>query len=350
VRVLVEWHKLQPDPTRPPDLATPRGGCLRDLPPCAPHAGVRAQLEAVAALRRAGRDVTAVLQPYGVPDWAATAPRPCERDGARPDSRAIRPEALPAYRALLRALATTAEEVGLGPAEAQWWSPWNEPNHPAFIARQRARCDAAAPAVAPQTYAALVREARAELGPRARLLLGDLAGTRRPSRVDTTVAEFVAGLPDDVACEGAAWAVHQYVGPAGTAAERDAGGPGAPDAVRVLARALDRRPCTAGRPIWVTETGAGALRPGRARDGTRRELVDGCRQLARTLRRWDADPRVAAVFPYTAREDPLFPVGLVDPTLTEARPALALLQAWGAAGPDDPPPGAEACGPVASGP
>jgi hypothetical protein len=343
VRVLVEWHKLQPDPSRPPELGAPRGGCLRDVRPCAPHGGLRAQFEAIAALRRTGREVEPLVVVYGTPAWAARPPAGCERAGTEALSRPPSGEALGAYGELLRAVGDLARRAG---APVAWWAPWNEPNHPYFVAPQRPACDPAAPSAAPAAYTQVVRTARAALGPRARLLLGELAGYRRASAQATTVGELVAGLPDDVACDGAAWSVHQYVGPSGTAEERRAGTAGAPDAVVALEEALDARPCTAGRPVWVTETGAGAERPGRPRDGTEAELLEGCRRLAEALVRWDADPRVAAVLPYTAREDPLFPVGLLDPALTRAYPALGLWRAWGATRPGQPAPGPEACGPA----
>ena len=48
-----------------------------------------------------------------------------------------------------------------------------------------------------------------------------------------------------------------------------------------------------------------------------------------SLRRWNDDPRVDAVFQYTFRDDPVFPVGLADAKLTKAWPAYDLFKAWG---------------------
>ena len=46
-----------------------------------------------------------------------------------------------------------------------------------------------------------------------------------------------------------------------------------------------------------------------------------------------------AAFQYTFRDDPVFPVGLVDAKLTKAWPAYDLFKAWGGARkPDDPAP------------
>ncbi len=65
----------------------------------------------------------------------------------------------------------------------------------------------------------------------------------------------------------------------------------------------------------MTEAGAGAPRPGRPRSGSASEQSAGASALAAQLERWRADPRVAAVFQYSFREDPAYPVGLADPSL-----------------------------------
>ena len=102
--------------------------------------------------------------------------------------------------------------------------------------------------------------------------------------------------------------------------------------------ALRRRECPRPHTVWITQTGARAA-PGGGREGS-------CRALHAALRRWYRDPSVSAAFQYTAREDAVFPMGLVDAGLTRAFPALGLWQAWG--GEARPRPGApaaeEACG------
>ncbi len=105
------------------------------------------------------------------------------------------------------------------------------------------------------------------------------------------------------------WSVHAYAA-YGPAASR-AGEP-----VAALEQALDERGgCAAGARVWVTEAGAGAPHPGRPRRGSAAEQSAGAAALAAQLERWRADPRVAAVFQYSFREDPAYPVGLADPSL-----------------------------------
>jgi hypothetical protein len=96
----------------------------------------------------------------------------------------------------------------------------------------------------------------------------------------------------------------------------------------------------------VTETGAGALPPGKPRLPGAAPLRAGCRSLAALLERWYRDPRVAVAFEYTLRDDPRFPVGLSPPAGGPAYPTYALWQAWGArARPTAPsPPQPAACG------
>ena len=256
---------------------------------------------------------------YGAPAWAAQAPGGCERPGTPSAARAPKPSALAAYRGLIRGILALARGLGL---ELPWWSPWNEPNHPYFISPQRAVCAGRASALSPAVYTGLVRALQAELAADAhphRLVLGDLAGFVAPSPFAVGVGEFVAALPDDVACAAGAWAVHY--GLAGRARRAEA-------TVTALERALAARRCTA--PIWVTEAGAptaGAQAPAAA-----------CRELARVLADWNADRRVDAVFQYTFREDPLFRLGLADTRLTRLEPAYAVWRAWGARGPASPPP------------
>src|SRR4029079_15155211 len=84
---------------------------------------------------------------------------------------------------------------------------------------------------------------------------------------------------------------------------------------------LDQRRCAKDKPIWITETGVGGPDVGGDRTGGPAPLRRACRALAAALRRWDVDPRVAAAFQYTFRDDPAFPVGLADAGLTRTWPA-----------------------------
>jgi len=326
VRVYVDWAQTDGR------LDAPATGCLREILPCASYAGVRDQLRAIAArrLRDPGRWAV-LLTIYGVPDRYARTAGGCERTDAGPRARAITDAGLLAYRRLLREVIALADALG---ARIAYVTPWNEPNHPSLISPQRLRCDRREPSRAARVYARLASVAQDELtrAPgRPQLVLGELAGYTEPTRRTSAVGEIVAALPDDVACGAAAWSVHDYA---------QAVGPST-DAVGALARALERRACAARAPIWITETGAGRRLRGTPR---RAGLTTACRAMAERLRSWDADPRVTAVFQYTFREDPAYPVGLADAALTRLYPTYALWRAWSEAGPGDPAPGADACG------
>ena len=337
-RLVVDWSKLQPDPARPADLSLRVDGCSRGLPPCAAYAGVRADLEAIReAQRAAGGGWEVVVAVYGVPDWAAVPPQGCERRQTEPRARAISDAGLDGYRALVRQLAALGAEVGVA---LPWWSPWNEPNHPAFISPQRESCSTASPSLAPAAYARLATTAREELaGSGAKLVLGELAGFRAPREQGTGVAEFIRALPDDVACSASAWSQHEYASP-----EDEPGPPYARDAVAEAEAALATRPCTATLPVWVSETGVGAGRAGDDRPTGMAELARQCSAQAARLERWAADPKVEAVFQYTFREDPVYPVGLADPRLVALYPTQRLWQAWADARGEAAPPRPAGCG------
>ena len=331
-RLAVYWPHVQPRAGVAPDWDRPVDGCMRGSPPCAPFAGVRDQLRAVASRQRDGAGFEVAVLIYGAPDSAARPASGCERAGTSPAARPIASRALPAYRALVRSLLGLARREGVA---LPHWSPWNEPNHPTFISPQRARCDADAPALAPAVYATLVRALAAELRAAPgdqRIVLGELAGFAGPRPHGAGISEFVAALPADVLCAGGVWGQHAYPrrGPAAAAA-----GP-----VGELERALDRRgPCGRRARIWVTETGAGAPHAGELRQAGARELRASCRAMAASLRRWSRDPRVDAAFQYTFREDTAFPVGLADARLSRLYPTYDLWRAWGGTrSPGDPPP------------
>lgn len=335
LRLVVDWSRVGADPSGRPDFELPQDGCIRGAPPCAPFAGVRDQLRAAREQQREGGWEVVVVITW-VPEWAAAPARGCERPGTEARSRPITEKGLEAYRRLVRELVRLGEREGV---PLRWWSPFNEPNHPAFISPQRRRCDVRSAPASAAVYARLVRAARAELaraGGDRRLVLGELAGVPRPSPRGSGVSEFVRALPQDVACAGDVWAQHQYVKPDGSQH----------DAVAELQRALGRRPCTARTPVWVTETGVIGDRPGTPREPDREALRADCRAMHEQLERWAADDRVEAAFQYTLREDPLYAVGLFDGPLTRTWPVYATWRAWSAATTEQPAPGVpEACRP-----
>ncbi|HEV7752994.1 MAG TPA: hypothetical protein VGO71_15720 [Baekduia sp.] len=334
LRVPIYWSQLQPDPAQPARLDQPADGCLRGIPPCGASNGLRDQLAAIASLQRTeglrgGPEVEVVIA--GVPAWAANPPSGCERSDAGPSSRPINAIGLTAYRALITQFAALAREQG---ARVRWWSPWNEPNHPAFISPQRATCSSGSASLAPAVYAQLVRAARDTLNEvpgDQQLVLGEMAGTTTPSPRRSTIQEMVAALPDDVVCSTRTWSQHDYA--------QVTPDPGKPDPVAALEQALDARACTRGAHVWVTETGVGGDPPGRDRPTGDAALRAQCRAQDGLLRQWAQDPRVDVAFQYTFREDTAYPVGLADAALTRTYPTYELWKAWGGTrSPSAPPP------------
>ena len=311
IRLVVRWDQAMPTPSSAPDFAHPEDGCVRGLPPCGPFSGVRGLLRAVASQQRAHPGLWNLMVVFTyAPPWAANGAHGCEQPKTDPRARAVDTEALPGYRNLVRSLLAEAKADG---ARVDALSPWNEPNHPSFISPQRPTCDAHAPLLSPAIYAGLARAARDEIrGTKTVLALGELAGKVSPSPLAGSVEEFVRKLPRDVACAATVWGQHQY-----TNLGED---PSLAGAVGQLERALDARPCTKDKPIWVTETGVGAPHAGRKRSVDPAQLGQDCRAQANSLRRWSRDPRVQNVFQYEFRDAPDFPVGLADTGLTRTYP------------------------------
>ncbi|HXB14242.1 MAG TPA: hypothetical protein VNV44_00730 [Solirubrobacteraceae bacterium] len=333
LRLLVDWAALQPSPSRPAALNAPVDGCARGVPPCGSYPGVEGELAAIASARRAARSSGApppevVVDILGAPAWAALPPHGCEAAGTASAARALLPGALGAYRALIAGLLSLAGREGVPLA---WLAPWNEPNDPRFLSPQRASCEAAGAPLAAGAYAELARAASAQLrasGSGAQLLLGELGGYDKGSPHRLGIGQFVDGLPEDVLCLSHDWSVHAY------AAYGRAPAAGA-DPVGELEHALDARGgCAAGARIWVTEAGAGAPRPGRPRRGAPGEEAAGCGALAGQLQAWSRDPRVAAVMQYSFREDPAYPVGLLDAGLGHVYMTYRLWSAWASGSPE----------------
>ena len=341
LRLLVDWAALQPDPGRPAALSAPVSGCARQVGPCGPYAGIAEELSAIASQQRSAgsrEDFRVVIDIFGVPAWAARPGAGCERPGTTAFSRPLRPAALADYRALISSLLALGTREGVA---LEWWSPWNEPNDPRFLSPQRSSCSAAAPSDSPAVYAQLARAMAAELraaGGRRNLILGELNAFELDTARSTSISQFVAALPPDVLCLADVWSIHAYAryAPASTL----------PDPVRTLESVLDARgACGRGAGIWVTEAGTGAPPPGQPRPAGPADELAGCLALARQLQAWHADPRVGAVFQYTFREDPAFPVGLISADLSHLYPAYRLWLAWAGlrASTAPPPPPAAAC-------
>ncbi len=312
VRLLIDWAALQPDLGRPPALDAPVSGCARTSGPCASYAGVAAELHALAVQQRSTPGAyQVVIDILGAPAWAAQPPHGCEGPGVNAFARPLQAGALAAYRNLIAAVAALARREG---ATVAWWSPWNEPNNPSFLAPQRAGCSAGGAPLAPAVYAQLAEAMAQQLASTptpGHLLLGELAGYAAGSPDRLSVGEFVAALPAPLLCSASAWSVHAYAARAPRAVP--------PDPVALLEAALGARGgCAASAPILVTETGAGAPEPGRPVRGGAREERAACRALAQLVLGWYRKPRVQAVFQYSFRDDPAFPVGLLDAALTRS--------------------------------
>jgi len=338
VRLLVDWAALQPDPGRPPALEAQVSGCARNVAPCGAYAGIRDELAAIASQQRAAGngagDFQVVIDVFGTPAWAARAPSGCDRSVATPFSRTPSQAAIASYRALIRSLLVLAAHEGVA---LEWWSPWNEPDDPAFISPQRASCSASSPPLSPALYAGLARAMAGELradGGEHHLLLGELNAFPTPSADRTSVSQFVAALPADVICLSEVWSIHAYA--TGESA------PPPPDPVKALEHALDARgACGHSARIWVTEAGAGARHRGSPRPAGAGAEQAGCIALAEQLLGWYRDPRVGAVFQYTFRDDPAYPVGLISPDLSHPYATYRLWLAWArllAVGAPPPPP------------
>lgn len=315
-RLVVDWQAVQDG------LDVPVGGCMRDVEPCAGYAGLRGQLEALAAAQESGGWETMVVF-TGTPDRYARAPRGCERAGTEPRSRAFTRRGLRAYRALIRGVQAEAARAG---ARLRYWSPWNEPNHPYGLSPQRAHCSAAAPSAVNRPYAEMARVLAGELRDDQELVLGELAGLLETKAGYVPVGEFIRGLPRALVCQTSVFGQHAYVG--------------GPDPVDEVARALRGFDCPTAHAVWITETGAWTKRRGASRRAAGRHA---CRSIRRRLLRWYEDPRVTAAFQYTLREDDLFPTGLVTVDLARAYPALAEWIAWGRRDSPHAPPPARTC-------
>lgn len=321
VRVLVPWERLQPRAGRPPNWDAPPGGCPPAAPRCRTDRGLRSLLRAIRRRQEADGGWRILAVPYFTPTWAARRPYGCQAARYR-NPRSQRPR-IPAYRTFLRQLNALADEVGV---RIDYLTPWNEPNHPAFLQPQRLRCDRRSTAIAPLAYARLARAAAQELRDGQTLVLGSLAGLEHPRPSGASAAEFVRGLPRDVACLPGPFAQHAYIGRPGRGGREPRRANPASAASRGLlggvVAALDAKRCATPKRLWIGETGTFDHR---------------CEAMSAALRSWARNPRVDAAFQYTFRESRAYPVGLISSSL---RDTYRSYRAWFAfaGGPETVPP------------
>lgn len=321
-RLMVSWRTLEPR-RGALELAAPQTGCLRDRQPCAGWAGVREQLAALASRQETG-GWEAMIVISDTPDWAAVPRSACEPEDGEPRSRAPTDAALPAYRALIRALAAEADRQG---AHVRYWSAWNEPNHPYFLASQHVPCDESASTASVDDYARLVRALDAELAqlPGRERVLGELAGLLETRPHTTSVGRFIRALPRELVCDARVWSQHDYRGGRAT--------------VDAAWAALASHDCSRRHRVWITETGAGSPSVSLSAGAARAAGRPTCRQLDRMLSGWWRDERVDVAIQYTLREDDLFRVGLVSTDLARALPTWTAWTTWSErADATDPPP------------
>ncbi len=314
-RVIVDWSVLQPEAGKPPVFDSPNGGCMRDKGPCGGYGGIRDVFKALGARQKADGGWQALVVLTGTPTWAAAPASGCERAGTLPRSRPPKEGyGMDAYGVFVRFVLQEARNDGV---DLHYWSPWNEPNHPFFISPQRAKCSSSAKSAAVGPYVEMARKLKQQLDAAPgdqELVLGELAGLpdRRPK--SSSISEFIADVPEDLACGAKVWSQHGYIGGV--------------NPVDDVERALTRKGC-AKPALWITETGVGAPRSGQKRRTSHASQLAACRLLHRRLDDWLQDDRVTAAFQYTLREDDLFPTGLVKTDLSDAYPALAEWTAWG---------------------
>jgi len=302
LRIVVLWKPVQPTAASQVDLA-------------APGSGGASALEQLRAARDAGLEPIVTFM--ATPGWAAQGAGGCTPPNANPDARAPAAAAIPAYEQLVRAVLETAQRERI---PIRHVSPWNEPNSGLFLAPQRDTCDPSRPSLSAGEYAPLARAAlravKAQPGG-GDLLLGETSSPFARRGNISLPEEFVAGLPDDVVCAAGVYTHHVYVGD--------------PERLDAIRAALLAHHCPAGAPrFWITETGAGRDGPNNTRSPDPAVERRSCRRLQAQLTSWWRDPNVDVAIQYTFREDPNFPVGLVDGGLTRTYAAYDVWRAWGA--------------------
>ena len=132
-------------------------------------------------------------------------------------------------------------------AELQLLEPVERAQPPVLHLAAAAECDRTAPSAAVAPYVEMARALQAALDAapgEQQLVLGELAGLDKRRPMTTSVSEFVADIPEDMACASAIWTQHGYVG--------------GRDPVDDLERALARKGCR-------TADRSGSPRPASAR-------------------------------------------------------------------------------------
>ena len=324
-RLVIDWSAIQPSADEPADLEVPADR----LQPGRRSRAWSGPAFATSCARSPSRQREGGWQALVVitwtPEWAAAGAGGCERPGTPARRAAAARRRAARLPELIADVLAAAEEEG---ATLRFWSPWNEPNHPGVHQPPARRLRPATPSAAPAVYTELARTMRQALDEapgEQQLLLGETAGLLKPTRLVTSVPEFIAGLPSDLVCASPVWTQHAYVG--------------GDDPVEATAAALAAHGCPQPHTLWITETGVGSAPRDLSAADAIPDPVAGCRALHDRLVQWWQDPRVTVAFQYTVREDDRFPTGLVTSDLTSTHPALAEWTAWGGArDPAAPPP------------
>lgn len=307
-RVLVDWDRIQPHRGDRPNWDAPPGGCPRREPRCN-GPGLRSLLAAIRARGLADGGWKVLVVPYFTPRWAAVRKTGCERRGTTAKARMPR---IAHYRRFLRQIRALGNELDV---KLDYWTPWNEPNHPGFLNPQRRTCNPRSKPLAPGLYGRLARAAAKELRSGEQLVIGEVAGLDKRKTHSSSATEFIRAMPFDVVCgDVRAFAQHAYIGERGRRGRK---------ALRVkpaiavrstkkllnsVNAALASHGCQP--PLWITEAGTFDHR---------------CEAMAATLTSWARNPRVEAAFQYTFREASSYPVGLISDSLHRIYPSY---RAW----------------------
>jgi hypothetical protein len=278
------------------------------------------ELAAISSREHAGDSVVPVIDIYNAPAWAVHFLGGCDSNISDFHAQPLTTAGLAGYKTLI------ADILALGRSEKialPYFAPWNEPNSSAFLSPQHLHCNGLSVSYATGAYAQLaeaMEQVLASTTPRPQMLLGEFMNVSHSTPETTSIADFIAQTPESVLCASSIWSVHDYA---------DWGASPSVSAVALLENALDARGgCGASASIWVTETGAGAAHAGSQLSSNPADGRAACRALAANLTSYFQNPRVTAVIQYSFREDTLFPVGLINATLSRLYPSYYLWLAW----------------------
>ena len=313
-RLLVDWAALQPSPGSPPASRAP-GRRLRPrrrrpaAPTRASPASSRRSPPSSGPRAPAGEAAPqVVVDLLGAPAWA-TLPAARLRSGRTPPRRAT----LAPARARRLSRADRATWSRSDAAKASRCRGGRRGTSPTTLASSAPSARAAAPTgapLAPDAYAELARAMarraeglgarRAAAARRARRLRERLAPSAQRRRVRR------ARCPRTSSASSRDWSVHAYAayGPRATGG----GEPGR--GTRAGARRTRRLRGGRARLGDRGRRRRARARAGRAAAAPAEAAGRLPRRWPRRSQRWRSDPRVAAIFQYTFREDPAYPVGL----------------------------------------